>query len=454
MVAENVYIAIITIQDYYNSTRWNDVIAFFNTKYPNNNLVIENYFVDTSPVQTISSIQQFITNHPSGKRAIISNYSSVVKEADTYCRNNNIDIINVSPGANSNIIKTLNNTLTYAPYNKYSVMAFFQIFMDYNMKEIKILCEKNIPDGGFYKTILDEIVAQANLLGVKYSINMLSAGVSNYNIKKKSAIFILSDSEQLKNTYVTPAFLENIPRKCFFALSESYYEDIFGRIPALVFFPFPINFTTTSKEVYDAIIDKTIIYYTIFSLYDILFVLSKFSINNLPLTKDNYINYNAYGSSSVPAAMYNNYLDATINGAPYGKYQVLYTKNVIIDADQSLFLQHYRGGQLSLPNSYSIFKNVGLTPNNNSLIEYDEAHYYKIYKNNTIFIVGYSSNITEIIIEDGNISNGIVINTKFIYEYNSDGYFSTLKRVIPYCCKFPKVNSTMSKKIIKLIYNS
>ena len=37
--------------------------------------------------------------------------------------------------------------------------------------------------------------------GVKYSINMLSAGVSNYNIKKKSAIFILSDSEKLKNNY-------------------------------------------------------------------------------------------------------------------------------------------------------------------------------------------------------------------------------------------------------------
>ena len=225
----------------------------------------------------------------------------------------------------------------------------------------------------------------------------------------------------MKNTYITPEFLENIPRKCFFALSESYYEDIFGRIPALVLFPFLINFTPTSKEVYDAIVDKTIIYYTIFSL-----------------NKTNYINFNAYGSSSVPAALSNNYLDASINGAPYGKYQVLFTKNVIINTDQSLFIQHYRGGQLSLPNSYSIFKNVGLTPNNSSLIEYDEAYYYKIYKNNNIFMVGYNSDTLDLVTEDGSISNGTVINTKFIYHYNSDGYFSTLKRLTPYHCKFPK----------------
>jgi hypothetical protein len=300
---------------------------------------------------------------------------------------------------------------------------------------------------------LEEIVTQANLLGIKYSINMLSAGVSKYNIKKKSAIFILSDPEHLKNTYITPEFLDNIPRKCFFALSESYYEDIFGRIPALVLFPFPINFTPTSKEVYDAIVDKTIIYYTIFSLYDILFVLSKFSTNNLPLNKTNYINFNAYGSSSVPAALSNNYLDSNINGAPYGKYQVLFTKNVIINTDQSLFMQHYRGGQLSLPNSYSIFKNVGLTPNNSSLIEYDEAYYYKIYKNNNIVMVGYNSDTIDLVTEDGSISNGTVINTKFIYKYNSDGYFSTLKRLTPYHCKFPKVNITMSKEPIILILN-
>ena len=454
MTAVNVYIAIITLQEYYNSTRWNDVVTFFNTKYPNNNLVIENYFVDTSLIQTINAVQQFIINHPSGKRVIISNYSSIVKDADTYCKDNNIDIMNISPGANSNIVKTLNNTLTYAPYNKYSVMAFFQFYTDYDMKEIKILCEKSIPDGSFYKTILEEIVTQANLLGIKYSINVLSAGVSKYNIKKKSAIFILSDPEQLKNTYITPEFLDNIPRKCFFALSESYYEDIFGIIPALVLFPFPINFTPTSKEVYDAIVDKTIIYYTIFSLYDILFVLSKFTTNNLPLNKTNYINFNAYGSSSVPAALSNNYLDASINGAPYGKYQVLFTKNVIINTDQSLFMQHYRGGQLSLPNSYSIFKNVGMTPNNSSLIEYDEAYYYKIFKNNNIFMVGYNSDTIDLVTEDGSISNGTVINTKFIYQYTSDGYFSTLKRVTPYCCNYPKVNSTMSKKNINLIYNS
>ena len=452
MTTESVYIAIITTKEYYDSTRWNDVIVFFNNKYPLNGLIIEKYFVDFSPLQTINAINEFIKKFPDGKRAVVSNYSSINIVSSKYCQDNNLNILHVSPGANSNVIKTLNNTLTYAPYNQYSVMSFFQVFVDYQMKEVKILYEQNTSSDTFYKSILDEIVKQADLLQIKYSISYLEKGVSNYNIKKKSAIYILSDPEQLQNIYITPEFLNNIPKKCFFGLSESYYNDIFGNIPALVFFPFPLNFTITSREVYDAIIDKKIIYYTIFSLFDILFVLNDFCKNGLILNKYNYVNINPYSGSVVPAAMYNSFIQENINGAPYGKYQVLFTKNIIIGKNQELFLKYYRGGQLSLPDSYSIFKNIGLTPNNPSLIEYDDAYYYKIYQNRNLFIVRYNSDITEFPLTD-NLNIGNTIDTRFIYEYTNDGYFKTLDRLIPINKKkLPKVNINMSKCPIKLYY--
>ena len=452
MVFEKVYIAIMTNEDYYISTNWEDVINFFNQKYPNNGLVIEKYFVDGSPAQTVNAIIDFVKKYPSGKRAIVSNYSSIVIESSNYCKKNNLDIINVSPGANSNALKTLNNTLTYAPYNQYSVMSFFLTHVDYQMCQIKILYEPNTPSDTFYKSIRDEIVKQAELLGIKYSINELKVGQTNYDIKKKSAIFILSEPDQLKKLYVTPQFLKNIPPECFIALSESYYENIFGNVPAYVLLPTPFNFSVTSQEVYDSIVNKKIIYYTIFSLYDILFVLNNFCTNDLILNKDNYIAVNPYSGSVVPAALYNSYLESSINGAPYGNYQLLFTKNVIIGKNQDLFLKNYRGGQLSLPDSYSIFKNVGITPNNDSLIEYDEAYYYKIYdKNCNLILVRYNSDIT-IFPEIDNLNVGSTIDTKFYYVYDSQGYFSTLKRLFPCDMKVPKVNPTMSKIPISLKY--
>jgi hypothetical protein len=452
MTNDSVYVAIITTKVYFEESSWNDVVAFFNKKYPQNGLIIEKYFVDLSPAQTIIAIKDFIGKYPTGKRAVITNYSIITIESSNYCKDNNIDILHVSAGANSNLIKTLYNTITYSPYNQYSVMSFFQVFVDYQMNQIKILYDQNNKNSPFYKTILDEIVKQADLLKINYSISFLEEGVINYNIKKKSAIFILSDSEPLEQVYITPGFLKNIPDKCFIGLSENYYKDIFGNVPALVFCPFPINYTVTSQEVYNAINNKRIIDYTIFSIYDILFVLNNFSFNGISLNVVNYINSDVYSGSVVPAALYNNYIDKNINGAPYGRYQLLFTKNVIIDKDVDLFLKNYRGGQLSLPDSYSVFKNIGITPNNSSLIEYDEADYYKIYRNWKLFIVRFNINITEISLIN-NLNVGNTIKSKFIYEYTTDEYFKTLKRLIPMNNKdLPKVNAKMSKVPIKLHY--
>ena len=103
------------------------------------------------------------------------------------------------------------------------------------------------------------------------------------------------------------------------------------------------------------------------------------------------------------------------------------------------------GGQQQLPDSYSIFKIVGITPNNASLIEYDEAEYYKICKNNNLVAVKFNCDIINYP-DAKNINIGKTEKTKFIYKYNDEGYF--IKFALLFGCKekVPKVNLTMSKK--------
>jgi hypothetical protein len=100
----------------------------------------------------------------------------------------------------------------------------------------------------------------------------------------------------------------------------------------------------------------------------------------------------------------------------------------------------------------TIFKIVGITPNNPSLIEYDDANYYEIYdSNNNLVCVKFNSDITNFPIGK-NINIGKTVKTRFIYTFNDEGYFTKLERLFQYNELVPEVNSTMSKKAIKLKY--
>ena len=105
-----------------------------------------------------------------------------------------------------------------------------------------------------------------------------------------------------------------------------------------------------------------------------------------------------------------------------------------------------------MPDSYSIFKIAGITPNNPSLIEYDESEYYEIYNsNNQLVCVKFNSDVTNFP-KGKNLNVGKTIQTKFIYKFNDEGYFIKLERLYPNNGIIPKVNSTMSKIPIKLKY--
>ena len=453
MKVENVYIAlIINKNNYPNFSQYNRVINLFNQKYPNNTFVIDKYLTNGTNSETDNILDDFIGKHPTGKRVTVSITTTILMECSNYFVRKGLDILSISINATSNAISNFTNAITYTPFNQYSIMTMFMTYFDYQMEHIHVLYGESTNIG--LVDLLEQTKKQARLLNLPLEISYLEKDKSNYNIKPKSMIITLALTNDLTNLYITPEFLNNIPPNCYITLTtaNTIIKDIFGNIPAFVVYPTNINFTTTTKEVYDVVKNDTFGYdYTSYAFYDVLFVLNDFITNALELTKQNYISVNLY-KEIPPAWILNTSISPTINSAPYGKYQYTFTKDVIIGDDIKLFLKYYDGGQQQLPDSYSIFKIAGITPNNASLIEYDEANYYEIYdSNNKLACVKFNSDITNFPIGK-NLNVGKTIQTKFIYKYNDEGYFIKLERLYPYNGVIPQVNSTMSKVPVKLKY--
>jgi hypothetical protein len=456
MILEEVYIAlIINKNSYTNLSSFDLVINLFNETYPMNTLVFEKYLVDGSTVETNKALDEFINKYPSGKRATISTSTSILVECSNYFKKNNINILSLSLSALSNLLQQQSlNVLTYSYFNQYAIMNNFMIYCDYNMKQIHVLYELDTTNDVFYKDTLETIKYQANILNIQVIVSFFKKDRYNYNIKEKSMVIILANTDSLTNIYITPKFIKNFPKKSIIILNlfNRNMTNIFEDIPAFVPLPTNINFTPLSETIYNAVKNNPDGFdFTVYPFYDIIFVLNDFATNNLEITKENYTSINPYKSSS-PAWILNTSLSPLINGSPYGKFQFTFTKDVIIAKNKSLFLKYYGGGQQQLPDSYSILKISGITPNNPSLIEYDEAEYYKIYNNeNKLLCVKNNCDVTNFPFDD-NLNIGITSDIKFIYEYTENGYFLTLDRLYSCTMKVPKVNLTMSKIPIKLKY--
>ena len=453
MGVENVYIAlIINKNNYPNFSQYNRVIDLFNQKYPNNTLVFDKYLTNGTTLETDGVLDDFIGKHPTGKRVAVSITTTILTDCSNYFVRKGLNILSISINATSNAISNLTNAITYTPFNQYSIMTMFMTYFDYQMEHVHVLYGKSTNIG--LVDFLEQTKKQASLLNLPLEISYLEKGKSNYNIKPKSMIITLALSNDLTNLYITPEFLANIPANCYITLTtaNTIIRDIFGNIPAFVVYPTNINFTTTTKEVYDVVKNDSFGYdYTSYAFYDVLFVLNNFTTNGLEITKENYVSVNPY-KETPPAWLLNTSISPIINSAPYGKYQYTFTKDVIIGNNKNLFLQYYDGGQQQLPDSYSIFKIAGITPNNPSLIEYDESIYYEIYdSNNKLVCVKFNCDITNFPIGK-NLNVGKTVQTKFIYKYNDEGYFIKLERLYPYNGAIPEVNSTMSKVPVKLKY--
>ena len=187
MILEEVYIAlIINKNSYTNLSSFDLVINLFNETYPMNTLVFEKYLVDGSTVETDKVLDEFINKYPSGKRATISTSTSILIECSNYFKKNNLNILNLSLSATSNILQqqTL-NILTYGYYNQYAIMNDFMIYCDYNMKQIHVLYELDTTNDVFYKDTLETIKYQANILNIQVIVSFFKKDRYNYNIKEK-----------------------------------------------------------------------------------------------------------------------------------------------------------------------------------------------------------------------------------------------------------------------------
>jgi len=454
MTTENVFIAvIINSNNYPNLSQYDIVISLINNKFPNNKLSYYKYLTDGSTNQTIESLDNFTsqTNNSGGKRAVVSITTTILTDCSIYISNNSLNILNISINATSNNIKNLTNSITYTPLNQYALMSMFMTYVDYNMEHIHVLYGESSNIG--LLDFLEQTTKQASFLNIPLEVSNLQINKSDYNIKPKSMIIIIALTNDLKDKYITNDLLSKIPNDCYITLTtaNTLITDIFGNIPAFVVTPTNINYTVTTKEIYDAVKNNSSGYdYTSYAFYDVLFVLNDFTKNGLNLTKENYTTVTPYNNIQ-PAWLLNTSISPLTNSAPYGKYQYTFTKDIIVGNDKTLFLQYYDGGQQQLPNSYSIFKLAGITPNNPSLIEYDDTDYYKIYdKNRNLVAVKFNSGIIDFPLSK-NLNIGKTCLTRFIYKFNSEGYFSKLKRLQPYDGIIPLVNSTMSKKIKKIV---
>ena len=195
MASENVYIAlIIKNNNIENISSYNDIILFFNETYPMNKLVIEKY-LDAGSINDIDLIlDNFINKYPSGKRVTISTSTSTITKCSQYFIKNNLDIISLSLTATSDILKTFNNVLTYAPFNQYASINNFMIYKDYQMKHVHVLYQQNTTNDSFLNDYLNQIQIQADLLNISVSVSFLEKGKYNYNIKEESMVIILANT--------------------------------------------------------------------------------------------------------------------------------------------------------------------------------------------------------------------------------------------------------------------
>jgi len=121
----------------------NDTIDLINKEFPNNKLIIIKYISDGTIDTLKNIINDFISKYPDGARITISQNSANISYISKYLEELKINIPSFSLSASASSVKTLNNVLTYASFDQYSVMSLFLIYKDYQMKNILILEEEN-----------------------------------------------------------------------------------------------------------------------------------------------------------------------------------------------------------------------------------------------------------------------------------------------------------------------
>ncbi len=440
-MSRNIYVGLFFLASNY-SRGIDSTIAYFNSLKPGNTVVIEKYIVDGTPALTLSCLNDFLTKYPTGDRATVSVRTSIISVLSTELQTLGLDIPCFSITATSNLMKTLPNSLTYAPFDQYSAMNNFMIYKQYQMKHLKALYEPDTLDDAFFQSYISLLQTQGALLGITVEVDTLVLN-KNYNLQPDTAIVYLS----LNYSFVNASFLSQIPSGSYISMTDANDDclDIFGNVPAFVILPTPIDYTSTSQNVYDALTDKTNFLYNIYGFFDILYTIENFTQNSIPFTLDNYVTSNPF--TTIPSAFGYISWNLNINGSNYGIYDSVFTKDSVIGNEKILFNLYNDGGLARLPQSQSVFLSFGIAPFFSSKLYYNKERYVKIYnQNKELIIVRFEKNTTKYLNNIVIVSQELPCN--FICNYTQDGFFSYLQPLFSICGKKLVVNSTMSKDIV------
>lgn len=433
-----------------------DVINLINQEFPNSIINYEKYVVNGTIRQTEDALNDFVSKYPYGQRACVSALTSILNSCSVYIFNNNLNILSLSISSASLTTQKLYNTITYGYYLDKSVMSSFFIIKDYGIQNIVIFLEKTTTNSIYFQNYCDVIIKQNNLLDklplIKY--DFIPTDTNPVNIPQNSCVYVLVDTSSVSNIYLNKiknSFINNTTSYLFFSNINYEIKDIFGIIPAIISLNRPTNYTSTSTKVYNSFTNRNINYNPAYALYDILYSLTNLANNNIVISKDSYVNTNAF--QDIPEAYSNSLvLNENINGFEYGAYDTVLIKNSLLNTDNlnELYNKYKSDGSVSrTSDSQSIFKSVGIVPFFSSKILYADASLIKIYQENTLKYVKFDSNSTI----DDNGNNIVVSNIQypsFITNYDSEsGLFNYLEKVyIDSIFTNPEVNITMSKEAI------
>jgi len=424
-----------------------DVIRFFEKIVPLNQLIIEKYIIDGSKESTIIALQDFLDKFPNGKRTTISINTNILIDITDYLKDKGLEnqIPSFSLNASSNIIKSLENVLTYGPYEQFSVMSHMMVFREYRMKGFHILFEMDTVDDVYYQNYIQLMKHQCELLNIPYKIGTLEKN-KNYYFNHETVILLLASSQSLQNIYITPFFLQQIPKGCYIALSPATTDinDIFNKVPAYAIIPTPIDYTSTSQSVYDSVVDKKNIFYGCYCFFDILFTLN-FIADLDTISILIYISANPW--TLINPAFGSIAFDFTINGYNYGLYDMIFTKDSVIGKDLELYNQYNDGGLARTPDSQSVFRTIGIVPYFSTKIFYCHEDYFKFFnEKEKLEFTRFDKSTT--IYKNKKIAISEAIPCQFSVSFNSDGFFKELINLPNIGIDNVKVNMTMSKRII------
>ena len=435
------------------------VINLINNDFQNNNLNIIKYVIDPNNFVTSinNSLTNFVNNY-TGRRCTISERTSVLTLCTNFLKPYNIPSFSIT--ATSPAVQSLNNCLTYAPFDKYAVMCLFLIYIEYSMSQIKILIEPNSPDSTFFETYKNEIITQANLLGINVSVDYLDNTINkNYNILSRSHILLLSNTSYLNTLVSNTNFTTQVinATNCYITLSDinDNINDIFGNIPTFILLPRQSDYTITSRYVYTYVDNnlnggnKGNVIFPCYILYDLLYKLVNFANTSNDLTILNFINYDPFTVNNTLAAWTSGIVfNASINGSDFGTYLAVFSKDVFNIYNSSQYNNNYQGGFTYLPQSKSLFKIIGIVPWNYNQFINDKLDFYGIYnQTNSLIMYGYNmstSSYPNII--GSNVGTSENIPSNYIYKYSSNGYFSSLIKLYDRSNYIqPTINVSMGK---------